>query len=114
MATILQAIRAFELSASVQMYGGLRFGEGGEDVSGPTAIPCGRPFTSFKDMYRQFSRTQLDLADGSELLQGWKEGRVRKRLERFYEEGIYKLVDGVVEQRRTLVHGILVRTTCPI
>jgi hypothetical protein len=71
-ADIFKAIQTFQLPDSIQGYGGLGFDDAGRVVTGPTAIPCGGPFTSVADMYSQFMRLQINMSEKSSLLDGWK------------------------------------------
>jgi hypothetical protein len=104
-ADIFKAIQMFQLPDSIHGYGGLGFDEAGRVITGPTAIPCGGPFTSVADMYSQFVRLQIDMSEKSSLLDGWKGNDIRERLEQFHSKGLPALIEKLTDQRPTLIHG---------
>ncbi|KAI1176681.1 hypothetical protein F4777DRAFT_247034 [Nemania sp. FL0916] len=105
-AEVFKLIQDYPLPAAAVGYGGLRFAESGEIVTGATSIPCGGPFDTLEDMYAQMMRWQLADSKTSPILKGWDD-QLQDRLNRFLAEGIVPLVRGNSVARQTLVHGDL-------
>jgi hypothetical protein len=55
------------------VYGGLAFDAMGEVISGATTIWFAGPFGTFKDMHAQLFGKQLELAETTKPVNGWKE-----------------------------------------
>ncbi|KAK9426447.1 putative Aminoglycoside phosphotransferase domain-containing protein [Seiridium unicorne] len=108
-AEVLKLIQTYRLPTSIQGYGGLRFNETGQIVTGPTTIPYGGPFKTLQEMYTQALKNQLQEADRNHIVRGWREaeGNLRERLDRLARDqgGIAKIVEENSVQRPTLVHG---------
>lgn len=113
-AAMFKLIQSYELPPTVKAYGGLRFGEAGDIVTGPTAIPCGGPFETYPEMHAQMLRFQLEESDRSEnIVRGWREGdlepsgiSLRDRLDNLAaSDGIAKIAGENSISRPTLVHG---------
>ncbi|GAB1214009.1 hypothetical protein ATERTT37_003165 [Aspergillus terreus] len=106
LAQITKAFQELPLPASIDRYGGLRFNENGEVVSGSAALPIGEPVETYQDMYRNVLRRQLELSDSSEFINGWKSTDLRERLDKFAAKGVEELFKRVsIPNRKTLVHG---------
>lgn len=113
-AAVFKFIQSYELPPSVKGYGGLRFDEAGNIVTGPTSIPCGGPFETYPEMHAQMLRFQLREADRSEnIVRGWREANsepnslsLRDRLDNFAASNeIAKIARENSISRPTLVHG---------
>ncbi|KAK6209010.1 hypothetical protein LQW54_006758 [Pestalotiopsis sp. IQ-011] len=113
-AAVFKLIQTYELPATVKGYGGLRFDEAGDIVTGPTALPCGGPFETYPEMHAQMLRFQLEEADRNEnIVRGWRGGDLernsvglRDRLDKLAStDGIAKIVAQNSVDRPTLVHG---------
>lgn len=87
-ADVFKLIQDYSLPESVKGYGGLGFNESGHVITGPTAIPCGGPFSELQDMYLQMLRRQLAESDTSERIGGWHANNLRGRLEAFASNGM--------------------------
>jgi hypothetical protein len=106
---VFKVIQSYKLPSAIQGYGGLNFDEHGNVVVGPTAIPCGGPFSSLTDMYKQLLRKQIDLAQDCKLISGWKSSNLRTRLELFYTQGVAKVLETVTDKTPCLVHADMSR-----
>lgn len=113
-AAVFKLIQSYELPSSVKGYGGLRFDEAGNIVTGPTAIPCGGPFETYPEMHAQMLRFQLEEADRNEnIVRGWRgvdlepnSLNLRDRLDKLAASvGIAKIAAENSVNRPTLVHG---------
>lgn len=108
MARVVKAVQSFQLPATANGYGGLRFDADGNVVIGPTSIYGGGPCDSFQQLYAEYFQTQLDFADKCDIVQGWNDTDLRARLDKFAAEGLPPLLASSVhfdDARPTLVHA---------
>jgi hypothetical protein len=103
MADIFALIQKFELPETINSFGGLTFDKNGDIVSAQmTLVSCG-PFETYKDMFLANFKDSLKEADENPVLQGWKMGCIRERLEKYLESGLDTVLK-VVDPRRIIAH----------
>lgn len=109
-AQIFKAIQTFQLPETVKQIGGLGFNKEGDIISGPFTIPMGGPFFTYSEMFKANLDLQLQAADRTPLIGGWRKAsddNLHDRLQKFMESN---LVDEILEKTErgtnlTLIHG---------
>ena len=106
LALIVQRFQVCELPRSFYGYGGAGFDGQGNVVSTAVSLGFGGPFKTMREYYEGMLRSQLEKADSSKILQGWRSEGLRERLERFCNDGgIAKSISDEEHPKRTVVHG---------
>lgn len=105
-AKIFNRIHSYQISKSINGYGGLNFDEKGNVVVGPTSIDCGGSFLKYENMYRGLFRTQMDIASTCLQVPDRVISGLQRRLAKFLQSGqIEKIMVSLSESKPTLVHG---------
>ncbi|KAH8682091.1 hypothetical protein BX600DRAFT_505710 [Xylariales sp. PMI_506] len=107
-AQVVKLIQDYELPPSVKGYGGLGFAEDGSIVTGPTPIHGATgSCETYHQLYTQYLEAQLKFMDQCDIVRGWKDTDLRKRIDQFVAEGFEPLLKQAAEPypRPTLVHG---------
>ena len=90
------------------IHGGITFDDDGVMSSVEPTIPCGGPFPNYAAFLRGMCKWQLSAADRSQYLNGWKDvPGLRKRIDAFFDQGLERVLDGVFEDKPTMIHGDL-------
>ena len=107
MAQIVKAIQDYELPVTARGFGGLRFDADGHIVIGATPIAGGGPCDTLRQLYFEYFQTQLDFADGCDIVQGWTDTDLRARLDEFAAQALQPLLESLPLDgaRPTLVHA---------
>ncbi|KAJ9144690.1 Phosphotransferase enzyme family protein [Pleurostoma richardsiae] len=107
-ADVVAALQRAELPPGAHAYGGLNFDEAGHVVSGESPLVRGGPWDGYAEFWAAKVRGQMEDAEGSPLLDGWRPGGLRERLEKFLAEGgVEKILEGVDVSKKALMHGDL-------
>lgn len=106
MADIFGAIQRTQIPEDAADFGALTFVDG-KIVSGQMPLLKGGPWGTYSALWVAKLQAQLDDADNSPLLKGWRNGNIRDRLDRFLADGVDKLLEEVDVTQRVLVHGDL-------
>lgn len=106
-AEVLAAVQNTTLPPQLKGHlGGLTFDDQGEIVSGQMSILPGGPWRNYVDLWVSRFRQQLQDADKSSALVGWKEGGLRDRIDRLvHVDKVAELLEAVNTTRTTLIHG---------
>ncbi|KAG5915914.1 hypothetical protein E4U42_007876 [Claviceps africana] len=108
LAAVLHAFQTYQLPPTVAGFGGLTFDDEGVIKSGPSTIPCGRPFSSYAAFLRGMCQWQLAASERSTHLNGWRDHpKLRDRIDAFFANGLDEVIAKVPDQRPTLVHADL-------
>ncbi len=91
MAEILVLLQRFEVPKTINQFGGLKFDESGNVVSGQMSIYKGEPSATYKGFIRAIFGVKLQEADENPVIQGWTEKGVRTRLNRFLDVQLEKI-----------------------
>ena len=107
-ATIFSAIQRMKLPAGVDRFGGLTFDDQGSIISGQETLQLipGGPWQEYHQYWRNQLICQLNCADRSDLIDGWRAHGVRERLEQLNDEKFHDILkDGGVDMSKlALVH----------
>lgn len=108
-ANIFTGIQRAPLPSTLSSYGGLTIDEAGEIVSGQMTVLAGGPWNSYATFWKNKLVSQLNGADGSSALRGWKDNGVRERIDRLLATDLDNFLAeaGVETTKRSLVHGDL-------
>jgi hypothetical protein len=108
-ADVFSVIQGVVLPSTVTSYGGLTVSEEGEIVSGQMTTLQGGPWSTYDAFLRAKLEAQLEGADKSPALDGWRENGIRERVGEFLSSrlGTKLLESGVDGTQRVLVHGDL-------
>jgi hypothetical protein len=110
-AELLGALQNVSLPPNLDRYGGLTFDNTGKIVIGQFPLLEGGPFDSYAEVWTARLRQQLQEADNSPLLGGWRGNGVKDRIEKFLaEDGLKQALSGVDVAAKALVHGDLSKT----
>jgi hypothetical protein len=104
-AQLFKAIQSYDLPHTITGYGGLAFGAKGGVISGATTIWFGGPFDASKEMHPQIFEKQLELAETTQLVNGWKETRLSGSVSGYSNLEVLKRFSKITVTRLTLVHG---------
>lgn len=108
LAALVAILQQIKLPSGVSEFGALTIDEKGEIGSGQMALLKGGPWSTYAEVWAARLTAQLLDADGSALIDGWKNGDLRERLNAFTEGGgIGKMLNGVDLEQKGLVHGDL-------
>ncbi|ETS74001.1 hypothetical protein PFICI_13867 [Pestalotiopsis fici W106-1] len=107
-ADIFAAIQQAQLPQSITQFGALTIDDEGQIVNGQMPLLSGGPWDAYADVWVAKLRLQLEDADKSPLLQGWSLGGLREQINAWIEDGgVPRLLNGVNNNARVLVHGDL-------
>lgn len=112
-ADVLSAIQRAQIPASAPDFGALTF-VNGQIVSGQMPLVKGGPWKTYSSLWVAKLRAQLVDSEQSPLLQGWKIGGIRERLEMFLTDGVNRFLEGADVTQKVLVHGDLSTFTTPL
>lgn len=113
-AEILVVMQGDKLPESVDSFGSLTFPSDGSIISGQSPLLKGGPWKNHADVWLAKMREQLEWADKSPVVDGWKPNRVRERLEKFFAgTGLSNLLKDVDVNQKVLVHGDLSKWIFP-
>ena len=111
MADIASALQTYPLPSTVTRIGGLNIEKDGTLTSALMTLSYGGPFQDCFSYWHSILNKQLEEADGSSVVRGWRNSNVRTRVENFIESpaGLKKAIDllGPVCKRRSIVHADL-------
>ena len=105
MAEILALFQAFEVPETINKFGGLKFDESGNVVSGQMSIYKGEPSATYKEFIRAIFRVKLDEADENPVIQGWTEKGVRTRLDNFLDVRLGEILKDYGDVEKVFIHS---------
>ncbi|KAL4888917.1 hypothetical protein BDV59DRAFT_187753 [Aspergillus ambiguus] len=106
LAKIVKAFQDYKLPDTVLGFGGCAFDSDGQIISGPPSFQCkGGPFQSIAELYKGILGWQLEATDRHENIGGWRDSRLRGRLEAFVAQGVDSRLSQLTSDRPTFVHG---------
>ncbi|KAK2026322.1 hypothetical protein LX32DRAFT_674841 [Colletotrichum zoysiae] len=91
---------------TVDRFGGLRFDQNGDVVSAQMTLFTGEPSATYADFLHNIFRVKLQEADENPVMQGWREGGLRSRLDDFIHRRLAEVRAGP-GPRKALVHADL-------
>ncbi|KAL3418724.1 phosphotransferase enzyme family protein [Phlyctema vagabunda] len=98
-AEVLKTVQDFQLPATCSQFGGLAFDQDHNVISAPFVVePYTGPFAAMKIFYKKMLEAQLKEADRSPVARGWKENRLRERLDAFADKGLESILSNVLTQ----------------
>ncbi|WQF82783.1 Putative aminoglycoside phosphotransferase, protein kinase-like domain superfamily [Colletotrichum destructivum] len=106
MADILALLQNYTVPETVSKYGGLRFDENGNVISGQMTMFTGEPSLTYRDFLRGIFKVKLEEADNNPVIQGWKQNGIRARLDDFIDHRLEGLL-GDDEPQKVLIHADL-------
>lgn len=94
------------IPATVDEFGGLKFDDQGSIVSAQMVQVKDGPFGFYANVWAAKLQAQLDEAQTSGVLNGWRDGHVARRIRNFIStHGVCDALEGVALLERKLVHG---------
>ena len=108
MAGVLACFQRYKLPDSIQEYGGVCFDNAGRYYSAPLGVMDDGPFSTYEAFVRGAIRSKLRQADQDPQVDGWRDNRLRGRLDHFLTSGLRHAVkDSVGKLDKVLVHADL-------
>lgn len=109
LADVFAGIQRAPLPDSLDAYGGIDVDETGQLVPGQMTTLSGGPWPSYGRLWDTRIAAQLEGADGSAVLDGWKPNGVRDRITKLVDAGLDSVLRhaGADVSQRVLVHGDL-------
>lgn len=114
MAEILALLQRYEIPATVDGFGGLKFDEDGTIVSAQMSLYKGGPCATYKDFLRAIFKVKLQEADENPVIQGWRENGLRTRLDDFIHHRLDAILKDNEHVQKVLVHSDLCKLPSPI
>lgn len=105
-ADVFGALQRTQIPEGATAFGALTFLDG-KIVSGQMPLLKGGPWGTYSALWVAKLQAQLEDSENSALLEGWRAGGIRDRLDRFLADGVDKLLEEVDVKQRVLVHGDL-------
>lgn len=104
-AQVVKLLQDYKLPTTIKGYGGVVFDNDGNMVSSKMSLPCGGPFSTYKALLKGMCQWQLNAADRSQIIGGWKESKLRERMDQFLTHGLDELLKDIPEDQPTLIHA---------
>lgn len=105
-ADVFGAIQRAQIPEGATDFGALTLVDG-KVISGQMPLVKGGPWGTYSALWVAKLQAQLQDSENSPLLEGWKTGHIRDRLDRFLADGVDKVLEEVDVTQRVLVHGDL-------
>jgi len=105
MADIFSLMQSFKLPDTVTALGGLSFDDQAEIVSAQMTLLKGGPFESQVDLLTAHFKAQLEEADSTAIIGGWRGNGVRERIEKFIDSGIKENLKECTDTKKVMVHS---------
>lgn len=105
-ADVFGAIQRAEIPGSAADFGALTFVDR-KIVSGQMPLLKGGPWATYSALWVAKLQAQLEDSENSPLIEGWRTGNIRDRLDRFLANGVDNILRQVDVTQRVLVHGDL-------
>lgn len=114
-AKIFAAIQAAQVPTAVDRHGGLTVDQSGDVVSGQGTMLDGGPWTTYDEFLKAKMKNPLHDADTSSVVQGWKEGGLRDRIENFVQNKLSKVLrEAGVELSKLVLLHVDFSELCPL
>lgn len=108
-APAVAALQTFELPSTVRGYGSFTVSDDGVVGATKNVFCTGGPYDTYRDYLKATLKWQLEQSEGVEQIKGWRHVEsapdLRKRIDAFMETGLDKVLAGVPESKKALVHG---------
>lgn len=114
MADILALLQQFDIPKTVERFGGLKFDEHGNIISGQMSLFKGEPSETYKDFIRSIFKVKLQEADENPVIEGWKENELRAKLDKFIGQKLDETLKDYEQVHRVLIHGDFSKSSIPI
>lgn len=108
-APAVAALQKFELPETIKGYGSFTVSDDGVFGATKNVFCTGGPYDTYNEYLKATLKWQLEQSEGVSLIKGWRHVEsapdLRKRIDAFMSEGLDKVLAGVPESKKTLVHG---------
>jgi hypothetical protein len=105
-AQTVKCLQDFELPEGARLFGGLTFDSVGKLGNTRSSIPCGGPFSTYRDFVQGMCQWQLEASERSAHLNGWKDfPELRQRLKAFFDAGLKDIICQIPDYDPCLVHA---------
>ncbi|PVH87853.1 hypothetical protein DL98DRAFT_632021 [Cadophora sp. DSE1049] len=102
--SILKALQDFELPHTIKGFGGVMFDHQGEIVSAEMTTVGAGPWEVYEEYFRARFDAALREADRTAWLGGWRERRVRERLDAFMKDGLAPRIRTLGLEEKVISH----------
>ena len=107
-ADLFVAVQSSSLPTAVAGFGALTIDQSGGIISGQMPLLPGGPWETYAEVWIAKLKIQLQDADKSSLLAGWRTGDTRRKVDSFVESGgVQNTLKGISGDQRVLIHGDL-------